>query len=145
MPKLHVQVESNVVSDYHENVQWGDWHTVNQYAGCRVMAVAEGKIGYYTKTVEVDFEPQIGQVVFPILVGYGTGDTFGRSEGLVQVVAVVNDPEKAVRIQQAITDDAEKYCANKVDVEGLEIYTYNWKGYFESFEWCRVETELVRA
>lgn len=145
MPKLHVQVESNCVRDYHDGEQWGEWETIHEYVGCKVLSGAEGKIGYYTKAVEVDFEPQIGQVVFPVLVSYGTGDTFGRSEGLVEVVAVVNDPSKAGRIQQAITDDAEKYGANKISVEGLDIYTYNWKGYFESFEWCRVATELVRA
>jgi len=88
---------------------------------------------------------QIGQVVFPVLVGYGTGDTFGRSEGNVEIVAVFSDPEKATRLRDAIIADESVRNGSQFDFEGQTVYTYSWKGYFESFEWCRVETELVRA
>lgn len=145
MPKLYVQIDSECIHDYHDGEQYGDWHTINSYRGCTVSASGEGRIGYRTNGFEVDFEYKIGQVVFPVIVGYGAGDSFGRSEGNSVCVAVVDSPEVANRIKDAIVKDESTYGANTLEVEGYKIYTYDWKGYFESFEWCRVETELVRA
>lgn len=146
MPKVFVKISSETVRDHHDGEQYGDWETIESYRGCEVFDHEHGEIGCRTVGVEIDFEPQIGQVVFPVIVAYGTGDTFGNSSGNSTVVAVVDTPDKAMEIKKAIEDDyKDRSGGYSISVGGKEIYTYNWKGYFESLEWVRVETELVRA
>lgn len=147
MSKLFVKIKSHRVRDYWDGEQYGDWETEDSYEGCQVLMLADGEIGYQTSSIEVDFKPEVGQVVFPVIVSHGTGDTFGHSSGNAKCVAVVDTPEKAHKIREAIEEDYRNNSGGygHIDVDGLEIYTYDWKGYFECLEWVRVETEIVQA
>lgn len=144
MTDIHYQTRIRCIEDYWDGEQYGDWREEYSYEGISMFKnPQDGAIGMYTNSREVDFEPQVGQVVFPVIVQYGSGNSFGHSSGNIEVVAVYDDPEKANRLRDAI-ESYDGY-GSSFDFEGQTIYTYNWTGYFENLERVFVETELVRA
>lgn len=147
MPKVFITTQIRQTEDYWDGEKYGDWREEYSYEGLSVFAAEQGgQFGYYTKEIETDFEPQIGQVVFPVLVQYGTGNSFGHSSGKIEIVAVYDDPEKATRLKDAIASyEKGSGYQSSFDFEGQTIYTYNWTGYFESLERVFVETKIVRA
>lgn len=148
MNKIYVALDSLTTRDYWDGEQYGEWETQYQYNGCNVCLAEEarGRIGVWTQSVDVDFEPKVGQIVFPIIVQYGSGDSFGHSSGNTTIAAVVDTPEKAMAVRDAIYHDSEKNGSSfaSIEVEGLSIYPGSWKGYFENLEAVIVETETVR-
>lgn len=148
MNELFVALESLTTKDYWDGEQYGDWETQYNYKGCNVYLAEEarGRIGVWTQRVEVDFEPHVGQVVFPIIVEYGSGNSFGHSSGNTTLVAVVDSTEKALAVRDAIYHDAEKNPSGfgQIEVEGVSFYNGAWKGYFENLESVHIETEMVR-
>lgn len=143
MPKLYFTTAIRTVEDYWDGETYGDWREEYSYEGMSVYASEQGgQLGVYTNSADVNFEPQVGQVVFPVIVQYGTGNTFGHSSGNIEVVAILDNAEKATELRDII--ESEKYTSS-FEFEGQTIYTYNWTGYFESLERVFVETELVRA
>jgi hypothetical protein len=147
MTKIFVQTQIRQTEDYWDGEQYGDWREEYSYEGLEVFASEQsGQLGFYTKEIKTDFEPQAGQVVFPVIVQYGTGNSFGHSSGNIEVVAVYADPEKASRLRDKIAEyKSGSGYQSSFDFEGETIYTYNWTGYFESLERVFVETELVKA
>lgn len=145
MRKVFVQTQIRQTEDYWDGEQYGDWREEYSYEGLSVFAAEQGgQFGFYTKEVETDFDPKVGQVVFPVIVQYGTGNTFGHSSGNIEIVAVYDDADKATRLREQIQEQSN-LGGGSFEFEGKTIYTYNWTGYFESLERVFVETEIVRA
>lgn len=87
---------------------------------------------YNMKKLEVDFEPIVGSYVCVVYVRYGTGDTFGHTDGAWEIVGAYQNQDEAVSIKKSICDNPDaKHCA--------------WTGYFESFESCGIELMEVLA
>ena len=144
MDKLFVEINNPCVHDYREPVQWGDWSRQSIYGGVRVFTGDySNDPANYRGAVDVDFEVTPGMIVYPVLVQYGTGDTFGYSSGEITLVAVFDDAQKALDLQQAIRNQT-KDRSYSITVNGKEYYTATWTGYFESLEDVIVETEVVR-
>jgi len=145
---LYVALESLTARNYWDGETYGDWETEYHYQGCNVYLAEEarGRIGVWTERVEVDFEPEVGQVVFPIVVQYGTGNSFGHSSGETTLVAVVDTLEKALAVRDAIYNDneANRGGFGQIEVAGISFYNGTWKGYFENLESVHIETEMVR-
>lgn len=146
MPKIYIKTSIRTIEDYWDGEQYGDWREEYSYEGLTVFQSSQaGELGVYTREIEVDFEPQIGQLVFPVIVSYGSGNTFGHSSGNIEIVGIYDTADRAQHVRNAIEEDYKNSGGYELEVDGQKIYTYNWKGYFECLEWVRVETELVRA
>lgn len=148
MPKLHISTEVQMVNQYWDGEQYGDWSEEHSYQGSKVsLSDKGGQIGFWSNEIETSFEAQVGDWVYPVIVIYGTGNTFGHSSGNVTVAGVYNTPEKAQEVKQAIMRDAAEnrngYGYLQIPGEP-QIYPGSWKGYFERLEDVRIEMEVVR-
>ncbi len=143
---VYVEISNPTHYDYSEPEQFGDWESRSTYQGCRVFTgdYSNGPANY-RGSKEVDFEVKPGMVVYPVLVIYGTGDSFGHSSGNVHLVDVFDNAEKARGLEQAIRESAQEAYKYELTYEGKEYYAGYWTGYFESLEDVIVETEVVRA
>lgn len=155
MPGLEVKTESSGFGSSYEGGTGpyeGYSREWSYYSGVQVRYLPDGHgvvgdIGWSTSKIDVDFDVSPGDVVFVVVVVYTTGGTFGQTSGNTQVVAVFNDADKAVRLEEVIREDNKKNRSSfkNIEFEGMSIYPGSWKGYFESLDDVKVETEVVRA
>jgi hypothetical protein len=148
MPSLHISTEVQMVNQYWDGEQYGDWSEEHSYQGSKVsLGDKGGQIGFWSNEIETSFEAKVGDLVYPVIVIYSTGNTFGSSSGNVTVAGIYNTPEKAQEVRELILKD------NKENRDGYgylevpgepQIYPGTWKGYFESLDDIRVEMEVVR-
>lgn len=96
--------------------------------------------GYEMVTTSADAKP--GDLLYLLWVEYSTGDSFGTSRGNFCEVGVYDDEEKAKHIASLIRDD----CKIKkdeptilVDMDGVNVSTTTWKGYFERLQDVHIE------
>ena len=85
--------------------------------------------------VEVDFEPAVGQEVWAVYVNYNTGGSFGCTKGACSILSVHDTKEKAEAVKKLVYED-DTYtpaCGYRV-----------WVGYFESFNFCEIESLIVK-
>lgn len=146
--ELTVQVQTHMYNSYYSEERYGDWSEDSSYEGCSVYQKGSfGKIGAYTTAKEVDFDVQVGMIVFPVIVVYSSGNSFGRSTGEVAVAGVYDTPEKAKKIADAIQANSEigRNAEYTIKVDDEEVYCGAWVGYFECLESVHVETEVVKA
>lgn len=144
---LHITTEVQVTHDFWDGEQYGDWATEHDYRGSKVSLTGGGQIGWYSDNVEVSFEPKVGDWVYPVIVIYGTGNSFGHSSGEVTVAGIYSTPEKAQEVRELILKDNQDNRGGYgyLDVPGEpQIYPGTWKGYFENLEDVRIEMEVVR-
>lgn len=137
-----VSVKSYTTHDHWDGEPYGDWSTTKEYGGAKVFLKRDGEIGYYLDKVEVGFEPKTDQAVWAVVVEYSSGDTFGHSSGNTTVVGVYDDGVVASLVKGMIEDDYKNNydSYDEIKIEGHpDIYTYTWKGYFESLENIHVE------
>ena len=89
----------------------------------------------YTERVEVDFDVQLGDGIWVVYVRYGTGDSFGHTNGAWTIIGVYKNQNEAAKIAEQIN------LKTYVSPSGYLV----WDGYFESFECCEVEGFIVRV
>lgn len=146
MGSVHITTSIRTIEDYWDGEQYGDWREEYSYEGLAVYKSSlQGEFGVYTRSIDTDFEPEVGQVVYPVVVLFGTGNSFGNSSGNVHIVGVYDNQDKAERLRKAIQDTYSSGREPSFDFEGENINAYTWTGYFESLENVFVESEIVRA
>lgn len=137
------------VTRHPESDGWDRGDIQTEYNGLRVYLdrYPDEWAGYCTQEFYVNYSVTPGSAVFPVVVRYSTGDTFGRNDGNISVVGVYQNAVTASEIEHAIWDDYREHGGDftTLKVAGEEIYTGTWKGYFEYLEDVFVETELVRV
>lgn len=130
---------------------WDVGDVGHSYYGCTVYtgpAGGRGSYGSYTEEFEVPFDAPPGTVVYPVIVRYGTGSTFGRTDGLVTVLGVWEKYEEALAAERAARQSVTDHGAAgryETTVAGQTFYTGTWIGYFEHLEDVIVETKIVRS
>lgn len=80
-----------------------------------------------------------GDVVYAVVAGYSTGDTFGREGGQAKVVDFFQDPDEAERLFEAAKADNDY----QFEFEGTTYYR-PWVGYFENLDTLEIWTCRVR-
>ena len=107
-----------------ENVDWG-------LIDCRF---TQEKWPNYTEQVEIGFDVNLGETVYVVYVRYGTGDSFGHTDGAWKIIDVYQHQEEASAIVSSINNGTY----NKG--------SYNcWDGYFESLQSCDYQPMIVKA
>lgn len=154
MTEVYVGFESH--TDYSDYDSTDDWDRPNTslYVSNWFAKVAHkdtgNPYGYYHSTFEVE-DVNAGDTVHIVYVEYDTGDTFGRDSGQVIILDVFRDFTKAQDLVNRIYGDSKSNRefsfdndGNYIEVNGKSYYTGTWKGYFESFTSCNIETVMVR-
>jgi hypothetical protein len=146
MTKLTVTVRTHEYTTREpEDDGWDCGDTDATYEGCEVYlgeASGRGWHDVYTQTVRVPFKVEPGQTVYPVVVRYGTGSTFGHRGGCVTVTGVWETYEDAHQAEELV----RQYGGyEEITVQGQTFYTGTWIGYFESLEGVVVESQVVQA
>jgi hypothetical protein len=148
MGKLHISTEVQLVHEHWDGEQYGDWSEEHAFRGSKVSLENKGgQIGWVTDEIDTSFDAKVGDWVYPVIVIYSTGNTFGRSDGNVVVAGIYNSPEKAQEVKQTILRDSTQnpHGFGYLEIPGEpQIYPGTWKGYFEHLEDVRIEMEVVR-
>ena len=82
-----------------------------------------------------------GDTVYVVVVGYTSGDTFGRDGGHTAVLDAFTDADAAEELMKAAADDMGRDY--KMTHNGVEYYC-PWVGYFENMEEINVWEVTVR-
>lgn len=79
----------------------------------------------------VDFPVRKGDTVYIVVVRYGTGCTFGCSNGNWKITDIVDTRQEAKKIEETIYD-------------GTHEKSYVWTGYFDNLENVEIHERIVR-
>jgi hypothetical protein len=127
---------------YHDEHQYGDgkyeyeWSKVHNYEYVDASIVTNGysEVSLFPGEQSV----KIGDRIHVVYVSYDTGDSFGRESDARVHLWAFSDPKRAERLAQCICTDAQAnteydFDENDLVFDGVDIATYTWKGYFETF------------
>ena len=137
MTTLHIE-SRNFANCSRSEEQYGEWYDENniQYLEC---SITDSKYGS-----PIDFNVEVGDTVYYVYVDYNTGDSFGHASNCHCEIGIYKTVEEANKVAKIIINDAEKDNHEPLDI-GAErpISTWEWKGYFETFNSCNVEPLVV--
>jgi hypothetical protein len=97
------------------------------------------KAQWMKESIPIDFDALEGQDVWVVVVRYGTGGTFGHTNGAWQVMGAFEHQGQAEKLRTSINDDT--YVAENNYGCGYIC----WKGYFESLQDVEVHKMTVQA
>jgi len=123
-------------------VEGDDWCYKDQHVDFRPIAIGitRSKHSWRNETINVDFEPKLGQDVDLIVVRYRTGSTFGTIYGVWQMIGVYASHQKALEIRDGIY----RHQSSPDELKKLlgKGFFPSWLGYFEEFN--EVELHCMR-
>ena len=111
------------------------------------------KFSHYNCEVP-DFDPE--KSLYAVYVIYSTGDSFSSNQdGCLELIHITHDGELAIKIRDFIKEDyvnhrdkekasGENPFKKQANVDGVEFWTYPWKGYFESLSGAYVSLDYCR-
>lgn len=135
--RVAVEYEQRCTHDYHSGEQYGDWQTdySSSVVGVRVLEEDE-KAEYHSETFLLPDDTTTAYVVYMI---YSTGDSFGHSDGNIDIIHCTASSEKAHELAKKITDNSNEYSIKFTDDFGREISIDNrGAGYFEHIDYVEV-------
>lgn len=151
MTKVYVGYESSThYSDYDSDDPWDRPDTQNTVYGWFATVGHDDNKGntynFHSADFDIDnIEP--GIILHIVYVDYDTGDTFGHDSGQICILDAFTDFKKADKLVKAISgdykNDPEYSSTGYITVSGKEYYTGAWKGYFESMNYCSIETVMI--
>lgn len=138
---VYIYWDERIESEFREDKEWGDWKIVYN---SKVLSVrtSEDPNSFSFVIAEV---PDKTSKVWVVSVTYSTGDTFGNSEGNLQVANVFSDYEEAEQLcldlkRERETTGGWKDQKKSYLVDDSRLLSYpRWRGYFESIGEIRLE------
>lgn len=139
--KVGIGVMTDTWIEEEGEVGGGEWSYRGATDGkiIEVSAYADSKCGvpYWSDGFELDVKR--GDTVYPVVVTYGTGDTFGRKGGQTVVMDVFATDAEALELVHWIHEKARvDYRRNGIyafrEKFGDKDYHMPWRGYFEWFQ-----------
>lgn len=137
--RVTVEYDQYCTEDYHSGEQFGDWRTSYSCSvtGVRVLGEDE-KSGYHGETFLLPDDATTAYVVYMI---YSTGDSFGHSDGNIDILHCTASSEKAHELAKKITENSNEYTIKFTDDFDREVSIHNnGAGYFESIDYIEVES-----
>lgn len=136
--ELFVEFSETCSRDYHSEEQWGEWETIKHPSFEKISRNKELLKRWSFDSFKVSDEVFNAPHLYVVWVEYGSGDTFGRSEGNYEIAAITEIPEEALAIQKSI--EKGKFD----DDHPKSVCSYpSWTGYFESLTAVHVEFAQV--
>jgi len=126
--KLYLTVGGEICAGQENDESHEDEHIEWRLRECRNTRDFRVAV-WYQEQIEIDFSANVGSTVWVVYVRYGTGDSFGHTNG---ILGVYEHQGQAEKVKQSVYDDT------------YENYKF-WQGYFENFESCEVESMVVQG
>lgn len=135
--RVAVEYDQYCNEDYHSGEQYGEWRTSfsSSVTGVRVLGEKE-KAEYTSEVFILPYGTTTAYVVYMI---YSTGDSFGRSDGNIDILHCTASSEKAHALAKMITENPNEFSIKFIDDFDREISIYNnGAGYFEHIDYVEV-------
>lgn len=124
----------------------------DEYVEFQPQAITKSPLegSWINETIEVGFEPQVGDDVSLVVVRYDTGSTFGCIRNVWQIIGVFKDHHKAVKVRGIIHNYSSrnegKYdkFIKSLNAELPQDIFPNWFGYFEQYGSTEIHCMKVR-
>ncbi len=123
---------------------WSEDHDYH-YNGAHIVEEGYSDVGLFPG----EHEPRLGDRIFVVYVSYDSGDSFGNERGRRVHLWAFTDAERAARLCDLVTLDAETtpdydYDHKPLMFEGVPISVNEWKGYFEHFNHADYESLEIK-
>jgi hypothetical protein len=144
--RVKVVINARLISSYHTGEQFGDWEESfsNTFEGV-YLATTDSRGGEH---FTLPYETNEGDEVHVVWMEYGTGDSFGNSDGEHEIVWVFKNLEMAktcVEIIRKSCDDGE-YSYTFPNEQGNAIKLHNpASGYFETLQGIHINTTKLQG
>lgn len=115
---------------YTEDEDWPNYQDAYRTFEIKGLHLNPKGAGWEKELQGTDFDPQVGQTVYIVLVRYTDGDSFSCIHGCWYIVKICQGKEEAEEIAQSIN-------------KGTHIGYGPWKGYFADLESCEVVSMVV--
>lgn len=135
--RVAVEYDQYCDEDYHSGEQYGEWRTSfsSSVTGVRVLGEKENA-GY---TSEVFILPDDTTTAYVVYMIYSSGDSFGNSNGNIDIIHCTSSSEKAHELAKKITENSEEFTIKFIDDFDREISIHNnGAGYFEHIDYVEV-------
>lgn len=138
MIKVLVEYDERCTHSEREPVQYGSWEEQYSSSITNVRRVSDDEDRPYRSDVFV--VPEGTEQVYVIYMIYSTGDSFGRSEGNMDIIHVTANEDAAHALADKITKNPDEYSIEFVDDFGRPIKISNrGAGYFERIDYVAVD------
>lgn len=135
--------EENRGSGGDYDYDWSEYHDYH-YRGIRAT-----ENSYDVGLFPGENGPRRGDDVFVVYVEYDSGDSFGNERGVRTHLWAFTNKDRARKLCAMILRDADErpkydFDDGKITFEGVSINANEWKGYFERFCNCDIETLVLK-
>lgn len=142
MIKVLVEYEERCTHSEREKVQFGSWSENYSSSITNVRRISDDEDRPYHS--EVFTVPEGTEQVYVVYMIYSTGDSFGRSEGNIDIVHCTASEDAAHELADRITKNPDEYTIEFKDDFGRDIKISNrGAGYFEHIDYVAVECYTI--
>lgn len=136
--RICVEYDEICTHSEREPEQYGSWSESYSSEVTRAYRIGEDeKAPYGSETFVIPDDSTDAYVVYMI---YSTGDSFGRSDGNIDIIHCTGNEEAADKLAKLITENSEEFTIKFTDDFGRDISIDNrGAGYFESISYVGVE------
>ncbi len=136
--RICVEYDEICTHSEREPEQYGSWSESYSSSVTGAYRIGEDeKAPYGTETFII---PDDSTEAFVVYMIYGTGDSFGHSDGQIDIIHCTNSEESADKLAKYITEHDHEYTIKFTDDFGRDISIDNrGAGYFERIEYVGVE------
>lgn len=136
--KINISTITSITRERDSNDEW-ERDSTHQYHTINGMSLVEdGECFDFI----LDKKPRISDRFYLVSVYYDTGDSFGRDENRISMVALLDNEEDASALAEKIQKNSKSSSFSSVVFEykskKMEIGVSEWKGYFEKFLYCEI-------
>lgn len=144
MIRVLVEYEEICTHNERERKQYGSWseHYSSSVTGVRVIGEDDDR-PYHSEVFTV---PDGTEKVYVVHMIYSTGDSFGRSEGNIDIIHCTASEDAAHALADKITKNPDEYTIEFQDDFERDIKIYNrGAGYFESIDYVGVDCYSISS
>lgn len=135
--RVTVEYKKRCTENYHSGEKYGDWRKSYDCSVTCVRVLGEDeKSGFHGETFLLPDDTTTAYVVYMI---YGSGNSFGHSDGNIDILHCTASSEKAHALAKMITENPNEFSIKFIDDFDREISIYNnGAGYFEHIDYVEV-------
>lgn len=144
MIKVLVEYEERCTHSEREKVQFGSWSENYSSSITNVRRISDDEDRPYRSDVFV--VPEGTEQVYVVYMIYSTGDSFGRSEGNIDIIHCTANENSAHALAEKITKNPDEYTIEFVDDFDRPIKISNrGAGYFERIDYVAVDCYSISS
>ena len=140
---VRVKYESILISSHHSDEKYGEWHENYSSRITEVVKVnKDEKSSYNSDIFPIKADSKVVYVVYMI---YNSGDSFGVSEGNIDIIHCTSDLEAAKNLALSVRNSNDYLIKLKNEFDEDVSICNQAYGYFESIESLCVEAFSIKS